>query len=427
MSRVMKDSGVEWIGELPKNWEVFRIGYHFECRNAKVNDTEWQPLSVTKNGIVPQLDSAAKTTANDDRMQVIKGDFVINSRSDRKQSCGLSEYDGSVSLINIVLHQKRGSTILPEYTRYLLNNYGFAEEFYRWGNGIVADLWSTRWELMKRISIPLPSLVEQKAIFEYINIACSRIDHLISLQAEMIAELQAYKQSVITEVVTKGLDPNVPMKDSGVEWIGYIPEDAKVVSVARLYSSILGKMVCDTPANDSDTLEPYLCAINVHFDGIDLSTLKAMWFSENEKQKYLLKNGDLLIVEGGAGAGGAAIVDIADNRDLYIQNSIHLVRAYKGLAANKYLYYNLYSLVKRFYIDFVCNKATIPHFTKEKLKETPIVYFPLGTQLGIINYLDKKCQSIDAMISLKQQKIESLREYKKSLIYECVTGKREVV
>ena len=280
---------------------------------------------------------------------------------------------------------------------------------------------------LKDLYLPDVPLTRQVQIRAYLDTKCKKIDRLISIQEEMIAELQAYKQSVITEAVTKGLDPDVPMKDSGVEWIGYIPEDAKVVSVARLYNSILGKMVCDTPANDSDTLESYLCAINVHFDGIDLSTLKEMWFSENEKQRYLLRNGDLLVVEGGAGAGGAAIVDIADNQDLYIQNSIHLVRAYKGLAANKYLYYNLYSLVKRFYIDYVCNKATIPHFTKEKLKETPIVYFPMETQQEIINYLDTKCQNIDTMISLKKQKIESLKEYKKSLIYECVTGKREVV
>ena len=138
----MKDSGIEWIGETPEDWKFIKIGSIFRCRNEKVNDTDYPPLSVTRNGIVPQMENVAKTDANDNRKMVKVNDFVINSRSDRKQSCGVSDLDGSVSLINTVLYTENTDVILPEYTNLLMKNYGFAEEFYRWGHGIVADLWT---------------------------------------------------------------------------------------------------------------------------------------------------------------------------------------------------------------------------------------------------------------------------------------------
>ena len=157
--RNVKDSGIEWIGFVPDTWDINPISCYFKERNEKVSDYDWEPLSVTKQGIVKQLDNAAKSDAHDARKKVCKNDFVINSRSDRKQSCGVSPYDGSVSLINIVLQPKN---ILPEYVNYLLKNYGFAEEFYRYGSGIVADLWSTNYQKMKKIMIPVPSINEQE-------------------------------------------------------------------------------------------------------------------------------------------------------------------------------------------------------------------------------------------------------------------------
>lgn len=153
--RKLKESGIEWIGKIPQCWEVKPIGSCFKERNEKVSDYDWEPLSVTKQGIVKQLENAAKSNAHDARKKVCINDFVINSRSDRKQSCGISIYDGSVSLINIVLTPIK---IEPCYCNYLLKNYGFAEEFYRFGSGIVADLWSTNYSKMKKIYIPLPPI-----------------------------------------------------------------------------------------------------------------------------------------------------------------------------------------------------------------------------------------------------------------------------
>lgn len=420
--REMKDSGVAWIGEIPEEWEISLINTLYTVRNTKVSDVDYQPLSVTMKGIVPQLSTAAKTNAHDDRKLVKKGDFAINSRSDRRGSCGISDYDGSVSLINTVLSPR--NEMNPIYYSWLFHSSEFADEFYRWGHGIVDDLWTTRWQEMRNISIPVPPLSIQHQIAAYLDQKCTQIDALIANQQKQIERLKAYKQSLITETVTKGLNPDVPMKDSGVEWIGEIPKDSKVTRAGHIYSIVLGKMLSPSPKQNSDTLEYYLCAANVHFTGISYEPLKQMWFSEIEKQLYAVQCGDLLVVEGGAGAGGAAIVEESLN-NYYIQNSIMIARP-KGDVSNKWLYYSLYSLVKHNYIDFVCNKATIPHFTKDKLSKVPIIIVKKEKETEIINYLDQKCTQIDNLIAIKQQKIEKLQQYKKSVIYEYVTGKKEV-
>ena len=429
----MKDSGVEWIGEIPEDWEVSKIGQLYEERRTKVSDTIYLPLSVTMQGILPQLETAAKSDAHDDRKLVLKGDFAINSRSDRRGSCGISSQDGSVSLINTVLHPKIEMNTI--YYNWLFHSFRFSDEFYKNGHGIVDDLWTTSWSEMKRIFIPFPPKSTQQRIASYLDKKCNKIEETIQNQQQVIEKLKAYKQSLITEAVTgkikiqngKVCGKYESYKDSGVEWIGKIPSEWISTRVGHLYKSILGKMVCPNQLTEEHTLQKYLCAMNVHFDGVDLSEIKEMWFTPNEMNQYQVRNGDLLVVEGGAGAGGAAIVHgLSDKDEIFIQNSIHLVKPVKKDYLSKYLYYWIYSLVKQNYIDFTCNKATIPHFTKEKLEGMPIAIADKNTQQEIIEFLDKKCSAIDVTIEQKQNLIEKLTEYKKSLIYECVTGKRNV-
>ena len=420
--REMKDSGIEWIGEIPRAWELNKIGAIYEERNTKVSDLEYEPLSVTKQGIVPQLETAAKTDNGDNRKLIRKNDFVINSRSDRRGSCGISEYEGSCSLINTVL-KPRGN-MNNKYYSFVFKSDNFADEFYRWGHGIVNDLWSTKWSDMKNIYIPSPTIDEQKRIADYLDEKCTKIDAIIEKQQEIIEKLKEYRLSVITEAVTKGLNPDVEMKDSGVEWIGEIPNHCCVTRAGHIYNIILGKMLSPNPKDESNTLESYYCAANVHFEGVDNSSLKQMWFSEGEKEQYLVKKDDLLVVEGGAGAGGAAIVK-EDDENVYVQNSIMIVRN-DNPTLNRWLYYTLYSLVKREYIDLICNKATIPHFTKEKLGNVPVVLFSEDEIEEMVSYLSDKCNSIEKTIHDRENAIEKLKEYKKSLIYEVVTGKREV-
>lgn len=420
--REMKDSGIEWIGEIPRAWELNKIGAIYEERNTKVSDLEYEPLSVTKQGIVPQLETAAKTDNGDNRKLIRKNDFVINSRSDRRGSCGISEYEGSCSLINTVL-KPRGN-MNNKYYSFVFKSDNFADEFYRWGHGIVNDLWSTKWSDMKNIYIPSPTIDEQRRIADYLDEKCAKIDAIIEKQQKIIEKLKEYKLSVITEAVTKGLNPDAEMKDSGVEWIGEIPNHCCVTRAGHIYNIILGKMLSPNPKDESDTLESYYCAANVHFEGVDNSSLKQMWFSEGEKEQYLVKKDDLLVVEGGAGAGGAAIVK-EDDENVYVQNSIMIVRN-DNPTLNRWLYYTLYSLVKREYIDLICNKATIPHFTKEKLGNVPVVLFSEDEIEEMVSYLSDKCNSIEKTIHDRENTIEKLKEYKKSLIYEVVTGKREV-
>ncbi|MDX9743230.1 MAG: restriction endonuclease subunit S [Arcobacteraceae bacterium] len=194
-----KDSGIEWIGEIPKHWKLERLGSNFIERREKVSDKDFEPLSVTKNGVVPQLDSAAKSNDGDNRKLVRKGDFVINSRSDRKGSSGLSKLDGSVSLINIVLSPIE---INSDFSHILLKSNGFIEEFYRNGHGIVADLWTTRFWDMKSIMLAIPTKNEQIKIVEYIETQTSKIDKAIELEQKQIAKLKEYKASLIDSVVT---------------------------------------------------------------------------------------------------------------------------------------------------------------------------------------------------------------------------------
>lgn len=214
-------SSFDWLGDIPSDWKLQRLATVFEERKEKVSDKDFPPLSVTKNGVVPQLDSAAKSDDGDNRKGVREGDFVINSRSDRKASSGIAKQDGSVSLINIVLRPKG---ITPRYSEHLLKSNGFIEEFYRNGHGIVADLWTTRYWDMKSIHIPLPDIATQERIANFLDQKTAEIDEAIAKKQRLIELLKEQKAILINQAVTKGLNPDVLMRDSGVEWIGEVPE-----------------------------------------------------------------------------------------------------------------------------------------------------------------------------------------------------------
>jgi type I restriction enzyme S subunit len=216
-----QETHLDWLEEIPSHWSLGKLGVCFSERNEKVSDTDYLPLSVTKNGIVPQMEHVAKTDAGDNRKKVCKNDFVINSRSDRKGSAGVSELDGSVSLISTVLEPR---FYLPRFAHHLFRSYNFQEEFYRFGKGIVADLWSTRYAEMKNIVVPLLPMDEQEAIANFLDRETARIDKLIAEKQTFIKLLKEKRQTLISHVVTKGLNPNVKMKDSGIEWIGEVPE-----------------------------------------------------------------------------------------------------------------------------------------------------------------------------------------------------------
>lgn len=196
----MRDSGIEWIGEVPKAWRILRISALYNLRSTKVSDKQYPPLSVTVNGVVPQLDSVAKTDDGANRKLIRAGDFVINSRSDRRGACGIAPQDGSRSLINLVLAPQE--SIHNPYFSYLFRSPLFSGEFYRWGHGIHDDLWTTNWSDMKSIQVPVPPIAEQISIANYLDDKVSEIDSAaarINLQIELLGR---YRKQVINDAVT---------------------------------------------------------------------------------------------------------------------------------------------------------------------------------------------------------------------------------
>lgn len=213
-----KRTGISWIPEIPEHWEMKQINDLFIERREKCSDSIFKPLSVTKFGVLPQLETAVKTKDGDNRKKVCKGDFVINSRSDRRGSSGFSPMDGSVSLINIVLSPRENTSM---YFHYLLRSHTFIEEFYRNGRGIVADLWTTRYSEMRKIYVPVPPVEEQQVILEYLKWKTSIFNGIIpekaitkgniiasskSLLSREIMLIDEYRTSLISAVVTGQVD-----------------------------------------------------------------------------------------------------------------------------------------------------------------------------------------------------------------------------
>lgn len=388
-----KDSGIAWIGEIPGDWEVKRLGNFYNQRNEKVSDKDFDPLSVTMKGIVPQLETAAKTNDGDNRKLVRKGDFAINSRSDRRGSCGISDYDGSVSLINTVLCPK--GEMDAGYYNWLFHTSMFADEYYKWGHGIVDDLWTTRWSEMKNIEVVNPPLSVQQSISSFLDTKCSEIDSLISIQEEMISELLAYKQSVITEAVTKGLDKKAKMKNSGVEWIGDIPEEWEVCKVKNIAIITNGS----DPKTEGD--------IPVYGSG-----------DGSFKTCGEYKEGPVVLL----GRKGATlhIPHYIEGRYWNVDTAFDVKM--KGNNSLKFFFYNAKCFDYKSYIS----ATTLPSMTQTNYNNMKIPLPPHPVQQAIATYLDEKTSQIDSLIALKQSKIESLKEYKKSIIYEYVTGKKRV-
>ena len=425
--RDMKDSGIEWIGEIPVDWSMKRVKHIFTRKNEKAMQENPTILSLARDGVkVRDISNNEGQIAESyyNYNPVEEGDLLLNPMDLYSgANCSISKVQGVISPAYINLKANAG--VNPDFYDYYFKVQYWLMAFFSYGKGVSYDnRWTLSAETLMNYPVVSLSYDEQCKRADYLDRKCSQIDAIIARQQEVIEKLKAYKLSVITEAITKGLNPHVPMKDSGVEWIGEIPQFTTVTCARHLYEIILGKMLSPVPKNEEDTLESYFCAANIHFSDIDYDNLKTMWFSKEERRNYLVSLGDLLIVEGGAGAGGAHIVE-KSVENCYIQNSIMIARS-KSSVSNKWLYYTLYSLVNREYIDFVCNKATIPHFTKDKLGNTPVVFFPREIEKSIIVFLDKKCSNIDKLIFQKKRVIEQLTAYKKSLIYEVVTGKKEV-
>lgn len=413
--REMKDSGIEWIGDIPQNWNMSKIGSLYTQRNEKVSDKEYQPLSVTMQGVLPQLASAAKTDDGDNRKLVRVGDFAINSRSDRRGSCGISPLDGSVSLINIILTPR--TTMHPGYYDWLFHTTLFADEFYKWGHGIVADLWTTRWQEMKSICVPVPEYAEQKRISEFLNSECAEIDAVLKKTRASIDEYKKLKQSVITQAVTKGIRGDRPMKDSGIEWIGEIPKSWGINTIFQLCTQVKNKNV--------ELIENNLLSLSYgkikrkNIDAVE-GLLPESFDGYNiiEKDDIVLRLTDLQNDHTSLRVGISEERGIITSAYLTIRNRSNFIP--------KYLYYYLHSfdISKGFY---GMGAGVRQSLNWDGLKWLKVITPSREEQEQIAEFLNTKCTEIDNLILKKEQYITEIENYKKSLIYEYVTGKKEVI
>ena len=408
-----------WNNDIPSNWGIKRIGSVFTQRNEKVSDTDYEPLSVTKKGIFPQWENVSKSDSHDNRKLVLKNDFVINSRSDRRGSSGLSKLDGSVSLINTVLTPS--NEVEPKYSEYIFKSYEFINEFYKNGRGIVDDLWSTKYSLMKNIYICIPSHTEQKQIVSFLDTKTQKIDELIDKTEQKIELLKEKRTSLINHCVTKGLNPDVEMKDSGVEWIGEIPSDWEVKPIKYISGYNQDSIGSETP---SDYELDYLEISDVNSVG-EIGKPTHYTFSKSPSRcRRILNKNDIIIST--VRTYLRSIGFIENEVQNLICSTGFCVLTPKNMIEPKLLFYLVRS---EWFISKVISKSvgvSYPGIQTEKLMSIKVLLPPISEQTQIVEYLDEHTKKIDSTIEKETQRTELLKEYRQSLISEVVTGKIDV-
>lgn len=414
-------SKIDWLNKIPNHWKEVRLGSVFNERKEKVSDKDFPPLSVTKNGIVPQLENAAKSNDGDNRKLVLSGDFAINSRSDRKGSSGLSIYDGSVSLINIVL---RPIDIVPIFSQYLLKSYFFKEEYYRYGRGIVEDLWTTRYSEMKNMIIPIPPKQEQTTIANFLDYKTEKINRFITKKKQLIELLNEQKAAIINQAVTKGINPNVPMKGSGIEWLGEIPEHWEVRKLKYVAKIFTGK----TPKIENATTDYFENGIINWFTPGDFNNSGFLRESQRKiTEKAVIENGLKLFPENSTyliSIGGTIGKVGFCSEKAFSNQQINAISFNQSIVP---LFGYFYLINSKVQVDVLADFTTLPILNQAKCKQI-IIAFPkdIQEQKQIVNYIENETKKIDKTISTIEKEISLVEEYKTALIAEAVTGKIDV-
>ena len=422
-SNVM-NTNVTWIPQIPAHWKLQKINALFTERKKKVSDKDYKPLSVTKKGILPQLEHAAKSNDSDNRKLVKKGDFVINSRSDRKGSCGVSKLDGSVSLINIVLTPS--NELNSEYIHYLLRNYRFSEEYYRNGRGIVADLWTTRYSEMRTILLPVPPRAEQDQIVRFLDWKVSEINKLIGIRRKEIKELEELKAEIINSAILQGIDSNVVMKKTDVYYLPKIPATWKVIKIKR---------ICKVGASISNQLKK-------HTDQDKVVFLPMENISENGKIDCSIKQpiakvrtgfssfakNDVIVAkitpcfENGKGA----CLDELESDIGYGTTELFNLRAGNDVLP-KYLYYiTMTKIFRSLGEGQMTGSAGQKRVPADFIRNFVIGLPSIAIQYKIIDYICLKTSQINRLICTKHKQLEFLKELCSTIISDVVTGKIDV-
>ncbi len=418
--REMKDSGIEWIGEIPVEWDVLRNKNSFTCTKELVGEksSDTQLLSLTTKGVRKKdiNNAEGKLPESFDTYQYVKENDIIMCLFDLDCSAvfsGISFYDGMISPAYRVLTCT--DKTFPKYAGYWFNYISHDRKFNHYAKNIRYTL---SYEEFSALPIVVPPYKEQQAISTYLDTKCEKIDSIIARQQEVIEKLKAYKLSVITEAVTKGLNPDVRMKDSGVEWIGDVPEHWMVCRIANLYT--------ERNEKGNEELPVLTVSINTGVSDRELSddeSQRVFWRSE-DKTKYKAVYPD----------------DLTYNMMRAWQGAFGAVRVY-GMVSPAYVVAKPTTEIESRYIEALLRTSSAKQEMQryshgiadfrlrlywEKFRNIKVCIPPLQEQIAIANYLDTKYTAIDSAIAKKQAIIEKLTAYKKSLIYEVVTGKREV-
>ena len=426
-----KDSGEEWIGEIPKHWDMLPNRAIFN-EVVEQDYPQEQMLSVTiAEGIIRQeallQDSSKKDSSKLDRSSyklVQPGDIAYNKMRAWQGAVGMSEYRGIVSPAYVV--QRPRQEINSRYLHYLLRTPAFAKEAERWSYGVVSDMWSLRPEHFKMIYTCVPPLPEQAAIVEYLDQATAEIDEAIDKNQSLIGLLKELKQTTIAEAVTKGLNPNVPMRDSGVKWLGEVPahwemrrlKHAAVLNPSRIESRSF--LVADTTIT-------FLPMERVSSDG-QIDPKKTLPASKVWNGFTYFRRDDVLVAkitpcfENGKGAHLHSL----PTKIGFGSTEFHVLRA-KSFILPQFLYrLTTTSEFRRLGTDSMTGAAGQQRVPTSFIANYPTPLPPYPEQVAIVEHLDKITAEIDEAIDKKQRLIELLKELKQVTIAEAVTGKIKV-
>lgn len=431
--REMKDSGIEWIGAIPAAWGVHRIASHFQEIKEKNTANAYSNALQFKMGRIiakPQKWDEDETNETYSAYTVVHPNTIMINGLNLEfdfvtQRVARVECNGIITSAYIALSPR--NDINAEYICYLLKSYDACRAFHSMGRGLRKIL---SYSELKNKPIVVPPLAKQEHIAAFLDAECAEIDAVLEKTRASIEEYKKLKQAVITQAVTKGIRGDMPMKDSGIEWIGDIPAEWRKTQLrhcAAIKSGItLGKKYEKT---DSLVERPYLRVANVQDGYVDLSVLTTIEVTQDEDLKYRLRAGDVLMTEGGdRDKLGRGCVWHGEIEPCLHQNHIFAVQTSKDTLLPEFLEYLTVSDVGRSYFDVTAIKTTnLACTSSSKVLAFTIPLPSVEEQAEIVEALNTKCAGIDALVAKKQQYLTEIENYKKSLIYEYVTGKKEVV
>lgn len=431
--RKMKDSGIEWIGEIPEDWEIHPLySYFVERKNKNTSLKEQNLLSLSYGNIIRKdiNSNGGLLPANFSTYNIVEaGDIIIRPtdlQNDKKSlRTGLVTERGIITSAYIDLQPKE--TVNSKYFHYLLHSYDMMKVFYNMGSGVRQGL---NYSVFAKIHVFAPPYHEQQRIADFLDTKCAEIETLAADIQKEIDVLKEYKKSIITEAVTKGLDPHVPMKDSGIEWIGKIPQDWGVNRVKYLFMSSKGLSI--TKENLIEEGLPVISYGQIHSKtntGTDIPEDLLRYVSYDYRKFSLSKieKFDFAFADTSEDYDGCGNC-VYKRTDDELYGGYHVVILKSRLKQdNRYFAYLFQTDAWRKQIRTRASGIKVFSITQKILNEASVIIPAIDEQQRIADYLDTKCEEIDKIIKQKHEQLSVLEEYKKSLIYEYVTGKKEVM